>query len=144
MTLNKYKIAFFGTPDIAVMVLEELKKANIIPTLIITAPDKPKGRKLIMTPPPVKIWALKNNIIAMQPEKLDDNVLNMLSKGNYDLFIVASYGKILKKELIEIPKYKTINVHPSLLPKLRGASPIISAILRDEKKTGVTIIIIME
>ncbi|OGD66979.1 methionyl-tRNA formyltransferase [Candidatus Campbellbacteria bacterium RIFCSPLOWO2_02_35_12] len=144
MTLNKYKITFFGTPDIAVIVLEELKKANIIPTLIITAPDKPKGRKLIMTPPPVKIWALKNNIIAMQPEKLDDNVLNMLSKGNYDLFIVASYGKILKKELIEIPKYKTINVHPSLLPKLRGASPVISAILRDEKKTGVTIILIDE
>ncbi|PIT96671.1 methionyl-tRNA formyltransferase [Candidatus Campbellbacteria bacterium CG10_big_fil_rev_8_21_14_0_10_35_52] len=144
MTLNKPKIAFFGTPDIAVIVLEELKKADIIPNLIVTAPDKPKGRKLVMTPLPVKVWAFKNNIIVIQPKKLDDNVLNMLNKGNYDLFIVASYGKILKKELIEIPKYKTINMHPSLLPKLRGASPIISAILQNEKKTGITIMLIDE
>lgn len=139
---TKPNIVFFGTSDISVIVLEELKEANLIPNLIITMPDKPKGRKLILTPPPVKVWAKLNKIDFIQPEKLSGDFLNILKKENFDLFVVASYGKILKQELLDIPKHGTLNVHPSLLPKLRGASPIISAILEDEKKTGITIMLL--
>lgn len=139
---TKPNIVFLGTSDISVIVLEELKKANLTPILIITMPDKPKGRKLVLTPPPVKVWAEINKVDFIQPEKLSGDFLNILTKKNFDLFVVASYGKILKQELLDIPKYGTLNVHPSLLPKLRGASPIISAILKDEKKTGVTIILL--
>lgn len=139
---TKPNIVFFGTSDISVTVLDELKKANLVPSLIITMPDKPKGRKLVLTPPPVKVWAEINKVDFIQPEKLSGDFLNILTKKNFDLFVVTSYGKILKQELLDIPKYGTLNVHPSLLPKLRGASPIISAILEDEKKTGVTIILL--
>lgn len=141
---NKIKpnIVFFGTSDISVTVLEELKKANLTPSLIITMPDKPKGRKLVLTPPPVAVWAKLNKINFIQPEKLNEDFLNILKKENFDLFVVASYGKILKQELLDISKHGTLNVHPSLLPKLRGASPIISAILEDEKKTGITIMLL--
>lgn len=142
MIYNNTKIAFFGTSDISVTILEELKKANLAPSLIITMPDKPKGRKLVLTPSPVKVWAITNKIDFIQPEKLNEDFLDILRERNFDLFVVASYGKILKQELLDIPKYGTLNVHPSLLPKLRGASPIISAILEDERNTGVTIMLL--
>lgn len=144
MKKNSPKIAFFGTSEISVIVLEELKKAGLTPALVITMPDKPKGRKLVMTPPPAKVWALENKINFVQPKKLDEVLLKLLRKGDFDLFIVASYGKILKQELLALPKRGTLNVHPSLLPRLRGASPVISAILGDEKKTGVTIMLLNE
>lgn len=140
--IKKIKIAFFGTPEISVIVLNELKEAGLTPALIVTMPDKPKGRKLIMTAPPTKVWAQEEKIDFVQPEKLDESLLELLRNGGFDLFVVASYGKILKQELLDIPKHGTLNVHPSLLPKLRGASPIISAILEDEKKTGVTIMLL--
>lgn len=141
---NEVKIAFFGTSRFSVIVLEEMKRSGFTPALIITAPDKPKGRKLVLTPPPVKVWAEENKVNFIQPEKLDETINYKLQATSYDLFVVASYGKMLKKELLEIPKHKTINVHPSLLPKLRGASPIQSAILEDEKVTGVTIMLVDE
>ncbi len=139
------KIAFFGTPQVAVYILEELKKANIFPNVIITAPDRPAGRKLILTPPPAKIWAKKNTIKIFQPETLKNKKItnNINSCGQWDLFIVAAYGNILPKEILDIPKYGTLNVHPSLLPHLRGASPIQTAILK-EKETGVTIMLVDE
>ncbi len=136
------KIAFFGTSNFSVLILEELKKENIIPLLIITVPDKPKGRKLIITPSETKIWAEKNKIEFIQPEKLDSFVEKKLIDEGYDLFIIASYGKIIPKTILDLPKFNTLNVHPSLLPKLRGASPIKSAILEDEKNTGVTIMLV--
>ena len=142
MVKNKTKIAFFGTPEISVMVLEELKKAGLAPELVVTMPDRPQGRKLAMTPPPAKVWAQDNKVNFIQPEKLDGSFLDLLRDGGFDLFVVASYGKILKQELLDIPKHGTLNVHPSLLPKLRGASPIVSAILNDEKETGVTIMLL--
>jgi methionyl-tRNA formyltransferase len=142
MIKNKTKIAFFGTPDISVIILKELKKAGLTPELVVTMPDKPVGRKLVLTSPPVKVWAKNNNVDFIQPNKLDGITLNLLRDKSFDLFVVASYGKILKKELLDIPKHGTLNVHPSLLPRLRGASPIISAILNDEKKTGVTIMLL--
>jgi len=122
--------AFFGTPEFSTIILDELKSKNFLPSLIVTSPDKPKGRKLILTPSPVKVWAEHNNI---------PHIENLEIKNNFDLFIVASYGKILSEKILNIPKHGILNVHPSLLPKLRGASPIKSAIL-SENETGVTII----
>ncbi|MEK7589903.1 MAG: methionyl-tRNA formyltransferase [Patescibacteria group bacterium] len=142
MISNKIKIAFFGTSEISVIVLNELKKVGFAPKLVVTMPDKQKGRKLVLTSPSAKVWAQENKIDFVQPEKLDEMALDLLREGYFDLFVVASYGKILKQELLDIPKHGTLNVHPSLLPKLRGASPIISAILEDEKKTGVTIMLL--
>lgn len=137
--------AFFGTSEFSVIILDELKKSGFLPSLIITTPDKPKGRKLILTPSPVKIWATENNIKYIQPESLrlskNPHIVEEIksySKQDFDLFIVASYGKIIPQDILDIPSKKTLNVHPSLLPKLRGASPIQSAILF-ENETGVTI-----
>ena len=106
-----------------------------MPTAIITSPDKPQGRGLILTAPPVKIWAEENKIECLQPENLKTSPVS----GAWDLFIVAAYGKIIPENILNIPKYKTLNVHPSLLPKLRGPSPIESTILNDDKDTGVSI-----
>ncbi len=134
------KIAFFGTPQIAVWVLEELEKNGIVPTLVVTNPDAPQGRKLILTPPPVKVWADARNIPVLQPTTLrNEEIHTALTHGAYDLFIVAAYGKIIPQSILDIPKSGTLNVHPSLLPALRGASPIRSAILGDIRETGVTI-----
>lgn len=144
MKNNKLKIAFFGASQGSVIALEELKNKGIIPNLVVTTPDKPKGRKLVLTPPLVKVWAEKNKVNFVQPEELDEAFIELLKEGDFDLFVVASFGKILPKELLDIPKYGTLNIHPSLLPKLRGPSPIISAILQDESKTGVTIMLLDE
>lgn len=132
--------AFFGTDEFAVNVLETLKSRGLIPTLVVTTPDKPKGRKLIMTPPPVKVWAEKEGIETAQPEKLsDDPFLKKLRSHEWDVFIVAAYGKIIPEHVFNIPKHKTLNIHPSLLPEFRGPSPVATAILHDMRNTGVTI-----
>lgn len=144
MTKNNSSIAFFGTPDFAVTILDELKSAGIMPTLVVTAPDKPKGRHLVLTPPPVKVWAHANNIPVLQPEKLDTDFLQTLQEQSWDLFIVAAYGKILKKNVLDLPKHGTLNVHPSLLPAFRGSSPIESAILAGVSETGVSIMLLDE
>jgi len=142
---NNLKIAFFGTPQVAVYVLEELKKAGIVPELIVTAPDKPAGRKLVLTPPLAKLWAEENFISTLQPTTLKDSrvVQTINDEGPWDLFIVAAYGNILSKEILELPKYGTLNIHPSFLPSLRGASPIQTAIL-EENETGVTVMLMDE
>lgn len=141
----KLHIAFFGTPEFAVDILSELEKAGFTPALIVTNPDKPKGRKLVLTPPPTKVWAGKRGIKVAQPETLrDGKLLQELRKERWDLFIVAAYGKIIPKEYIDLPLHRTLNVHPSLLPKFRGASPIQSAMIADEKRTGVSIMVLDE
>lgn len=134
---NKKKInfVFWGTPDVASETLEILKQAGYVPSLVVTSPDKPQGRKMFLTPPPVKTWAIENNIPYMQLEKLELEDL----KNNYDLFIVVAYGKIIPKDILCIPKLGSINIHYSLLPKYRGASPVESAILNGDKETGITI-----
>ena len=141
MQHNKPKIVFWGTSSFSTGVLDALKEGGIIPDVIITALDKPKGRNLIITPPPVKIWAEQNNIPILQPEILDDSLRSTLYALGSTLFVVASYGKIIPKSILGIPKHGTLNVHPSLLPRLRGASPIQSAIL-SEDTTGVTIMLL--
>ena len=107
----------------------------------MSTPDKPQGRKLEIKPTLTKIWAEENNIPVLQPDRLkdDEDFFTQLSSVNSDVFIVASYGKIIPESFLNIPKFKTLNVHPSLLPKLRGPSPIETAILKDIKKTGVSI-----
>ena len=128
------KIAFFGGSEFSVYVLNELKAHGILPGLIITTPDKPKGRKLVLTPTPVKVWAQKNDIEVIDPSSLKKDNASLLYKLqalSFNLFLVASYGKIIPKEIFNIPEKKTLNIHPSLLPKYRGASPIQSQILND-------------
>lgn len=137
------KIAFFGTSDFSLIVLDELKKNGIIPELIVTTPDKPQGRKMILTPTPTKVWAENNSIEYITPVKLkEETFLKKISE--YNLFIVASYGKIIPKEVIDVPEYKVLNIHPSLLPKYRGPSPLQEQILNDEKEIGVSIMLIDE
>jgi methionyl-tRNA formyltransferase len=133
------KIVFFGSSLFSVIVLEKLKEAGFIPTCIVTAPDRPKGRKLILTPTEAKVWAKKNGIPILTPEKLDDAFCDSLKATDGDLFIVASYGKIIPQRVLDIPTHKTLNVHPSLLPLLRGATPLETAILENMHETGVTI-----
>ena len=141
---SSLNMVFFGTPLLAVWVLEELEKGGILPSLVVTAPDKPAGRKLLLTPSPVKVWAAKRGFCILEPEKLDSNFISALKTEIYDLFIVAAYGKLIPKEMLGIPKHGVLNVHPSLLPKFRGASPIISAILSGEKETGTSIMLLDE
>ena len=139
---NKYnlKFAFFGTSDFSVKVADVLLKNGFVPKLIVTVPDKPKGRKKELSPPSIKIWAQEHNINFIQPpslKKLEDN--SPIKSRQYDLFLVAAYGKIIPLDVINAPKYGTLNVHPSLLPKYRGPSPIQYFILSEEEETGVTI-----
>ena len=131
-----------GTPYFAKNILEKIIDDHSINIkLVITQPDKPVGRKQILTPPPVKVFAQNNNIEVLQPTKLKDNfdLANRLKQISPDAIVVVAYGKILPKELLEIPKYGCINVHASLLPEYRGAAPIHRAILDDKECTGVTI-----
>ncbi len=145
MELQDLKIAFFGTPQIAVWVLEELKLGTILPTLIVTNPDRPQGRGLTLTASEVKQWAEKHTIEVFQPEDLHHTEnLTTLTSQEWDLFIVVAYGQIMPKWLIDMPKYGTLNVHPSMLPHLRGASPIRTSILEGYKDTGVSIMLMDE
>lgn len=141
---KEINFAFFGTPDFAVTVLDELKKEKLVPSLVVTTPDKPKGRGLKLTPSPVRMWAEKNNINFLQPKKLDADFLDALRSTPYALFIISAYGKIIPREIIELPKHGTLNVHPSLLPKYRGPSPVETQILSDDREAGVTIMLIDE
>ncbi len=162
------KIVFFGTPILAVWALEEMQAAGIVPSIVVTAPDAPSGRGRVITPPPVKVWAEANNIPILQPTKLDEDFLRQLTKiSSYKtpspvaslpaqagsssrnlveqkfLFLVFAYGKILPKEVLDTPEHGTLNIHPSMLPKLRGPSPIRTAILKDMKdEIGVSIILL--
>ena len=133
------RIVFMGTPEFAVPCLQKLIDCGHEVTGVFTQPDKPQGRKLILTPPPVKELALANGIPVYQPVKMrDGTALEMLKEANPELAIVVAYGKILPKEILEFPKYGCINIHASLLPKLRGAGPIQWSVINGFEKTGVT------
>jgi methionyl-tRNA formyltransferase len=140
MSNQEIKIVFFGTPDFAAEILESLleKKFNVVS--VVTQPDKKIGRNQKIVHSPVKELAIKSNIKIFQPESLRDKIAEEnLEDMGADLFIVAAYGKILPQNVLDIPKYGAINVHASLLPRYRGASPIQCAILNAEKETGITI-----
>ena len=133
-------IIFMGTPDFAVNTLYALVEAGHNVVLAVTQPDRPKGRGGEMAPPAVKVAAEELGIMVYQPESVKDpGVIAELKEINADIFVVAAFGQILPKELLEVPKYGCINVHASLLPKYRGAAPIQWAILNGDPYTGVTI-----
>lgn len=143
---------FFGSPEFAAVILEKIIQNGFRPSLVVCNPDKPTGRKKNITSPPVKTGIMnqesriKNVIKILQPEKLDKEFRDSLFiiHDSYDFFIVAAYAKIIPPEILEIPKFGSIGVHPSLLPKYRGATPIQSAILNDDEQTGVTLFLIDE
>lgn len=143
---NNAKICFFGGEPLGVPALEALKKASILPDLIVCSPNRKAGRGMQMIEPPVKIWAVANNIEVIQPESYKDKeTLSRITDVAWDLFVVVAYNFILPKWVIEIPRKGVVNLHPSLLPKLRGASPIRTAILENKPEDiGVTIMLMDE
>lgn len=132
---------FFGTPRFAAIVLKKLIDAGLAPAALVCNPDEPTGRKKTLTAPQTKIITQANNIPVFQPKKLSE-IKNELKNINADVFIVAAYNKIISEEIINIPKFKAVGVHPSLLPNYRGPSPIQTAILNGDKKTGVDLFLI--
>lgn len=141
--MNKPRIIFFGTPQFAVPALEKLLESDFNIAAVVTKPDTPQGRKKVLTYPPVKEYALKHNIPVLQPEKLkDESFLNELSSEQYsniDAFVIVAYGKIIPQTILDIPKHGSINIHPSLLPKHRGPSPLQAQLLSDDDHAGVSI-----
>lgn len=133
------KIVFMGTPDFAVPSLEMLVNEGYEVVAAVTQPDKPKGRGNKLTAPPVKEFAIKNGIQVLQPAKIKtSDFVEQIRELQPDLLITAAYGKILSKELLEVPVLGCINVHGSLLPEYRGAAPINWAVINGEEKTGIT------
>ncbi|OIO17336.1 methionyl-tRNA formyltransferase [Candidatus Kuenenbacteria bacterium CG11_big_fil_rev_8_21_14_0_20_37_9] len=132
------KIIFFGTADFAAVILNKLVEAKLSILGVVTKPDQPIGRKKILTPPLVKILAEKNKIPVFQPENLKIFKNDILPAA--DIFITADYGQIISKKILAMPKFGALNIHPSLLPKYRGPSPIQTALLNGDMETGVTII----
>lgn len=134
------KIVFMGTPDFAKCVLEALFEAGHEITAVYTQPDKPKGRSGALIAPPVKEYALSKNIKVYQPEKIKTpEEVAILKSIEADVYVVAAFGQFLSEEILNIPKYGCINVHGSLLPKLRGAAPIQRSIMMGLSETGVTV-----
>lgn len=137
------RIVFMGTPDFSVPVLRSLVESEYQIVLVVTQPDRPKGRKRVITPPPVKVEAELHHIPVFQPEKLKEEYKKILSYEP-DLIVTAAYGQLLPNELLETPPYGCINVHASLLPELRGGAPIHYSIIQGKKETGITIMYMVE
>ncbi|MDQ0198546.1 methionyl-tRNA formyltransferase [Neobacillus ginsengisoli] len=139
------KIVFMGTPDFSVPILRQIISDGFNVIGVVTQPDRPVGRKRILTPPPVKMEALKHGIPVYQPEKIRQKEdLEKILSLKPDLIITAAFGQILPNELLEAPPNGCINVHASLLPELRGGAPIHYAIMQGKKKTGITIMYMVE
>ncbi|RFU63220.1 methionyl-tRNA formyltransferase [Peribacillus saganii] len=139
------KIVFMGTPDFSVPVLKRIIAEGYEVIGVVTQPDRPVGRKRVLTPPPVKVEAEKHGIPVFQPEKIRiQEELAPILALNPDLVVTAAFGQILPNDLLEAPKYGCINVHASLLPELRGGAPIHYAILEGKEKTGITIMYMAE
>ena len=134
------KLVFMGTPDFCLPILDELNRAGHIINMVVTQPDAPVGRKQVLTPPPAKKWAIEHGIEVYQPTRIrDEEAEKKLGEIEADAFVVAAFGQILPKEILDMPKYGCINVHASLLPKYRGAAPIQWAIINGDEYTGITI-----
>ncbi|HBG81434.1 TPA: methionyl-tRNA formyltransferase [candidate division CPR2 bacterium] len=136
----KYRIVFFGTSDFAQHILNNLLSEHQV-ICVVTQPDKPHGRSKKLVPSPVKEFALNKNIDVLTPLRVS-GIEDDLKALKADFFVVAVYGKYLPQEILDLPEYTTLNVHPSLLPKYRGPSPVLAAILNGDKETGNTIMII--
>ena len=142
MKNKKLRIVFMGTPEFSVPVLEALIE-NYQVVGVVTQPDKEVGRHHEIKPTPVKEVALKNNILVLQPQRIKKEYQEILDL-NADLIVTCAYGQLIPKEILDAPKYGCINVHASLLPKLRGGAPIHRAIINNETRTGITIMYMVE
>ncbi len=140
------RVVFWGSPEFAVPFLDGLRKKEFEVPLVITQPDRPKGRSKKPLPTPVKEYALEHGITVESPEKIKNNedLLHKLKEIDPDYYVVVAYGKILPRPLLEIPSKAPVNVHASLLPKYRGAAPIQWAIMNGERETGITIMVMNE
>ncbi|HCI59204.1 MAG TPA: methionyl-tRNA formyltransferase [Ruminococcus sp.] len=133
------KIIYMGTPDFAVPALKSLASSEHEVCAVFTQPDKPRGRKMVLTPPDVKVCAQSLDIPVYQPESMKNgDALEIINKYNPDVIVVAAYGKILPKAVLDAPKFGCVNIHGSLLPKYRGAAPIQQSVLNGDKVTGIT------
>ena len=133
------RVVYMGTPDFAVSCLDGIVKAGHDVCAVFTQPDKPRGRKMIMTPPDVKVYALEHGLDVYQPNTLrDGKAFEIIRELDPDVIVVAAYGKILPKEIIDYPKFGCINVHGSILPKYRGAAPIQWSVINGDSETGIT------
>ncbi len=137
--MEKINFVFFGTPHVASDTLEILFLHGIVPSVIVTSPDRPSGRGMKTTSSPVKLWADAHNIPVLQPEKLNEAFSLELSAFSLELAIVVAYGKIIPESIIASFPNGILNIHYSLLPKYRGASPVESALLNNDEETGITI-----
>jgi len=138
------KIVFFGTPQIAVPFLKALVERGHQVCAVVCQPDKPCGRNMQITPPPVKLYAQSQNIPILQPAKLDHNSAEKIASLNADIGVVVAYGKLIPRAVFSAPKYGCFNIHFSLLPKYRGAAPVQWALINGEKETGVSLFWIEE
>ncbi len=139
------RIVFMGTPDFAISSLEALYESGHEVALVVSQPDRPRGRGYTLTPSPVKQFALDHGTEVISPETLkDEEIINKLESVNADLFVVTAYGRILSKRILDIPKLGCVNVHASLLPAWRGAAPINRAIMNGDTVGGVTIMFMDE
>ena len=140
----KNRIVFMGSPEYAVPILQTLiGEYNIVG--VVTQPDRPSGRGQVLTPPPIKNLSIENNLPYIQPRRLrEPQSIEQLKSWEPDIIIVAAFGQILRPEVLGLPKYGCINVHASILPRWRGASPIQAAILNGDQQTGVTIMMMDE
>ena len=133
------KLIFLGTPDFAKICLEHIKNSNHEIIAVVCSHDKPVGRGKKLQMPPAKVWALQNNVPVYQFKSIRKEGVDLIKSLNADIMVTGAFGQILSQELIDIPKYNIINIHGSLLPKYRGASPVQTSILNGDKITGVTI-----
>lgn len=137
--MKNLNFAFWGTPEISSQTLGILFNHGYIPSIIITSPDARSGRGMHLTSTPVDLWANSHNIKCLKPEKINHEFIENFKKLQIDLSIVVAYGKILPEDIIKTPRLGTINIHYSLLPKYRGASPLESALLNGDTNTGISI-----
>lgn len=138
------KVIFMGTPDFSVPILRQLIKDGYDICAVVTQPDRPVGRKRVLTPPPVKQEAEKHQLPVIQPEKMNEIAIQEILALKPDLIVTAAFGQLLPKQILTAPTYGCINVHASLLPELRGGAPIHYAILQGKKQTGITIMYMVE
>lgn len=142
--MKKYRTIFIGSGGFAVLPFQAILNCPLLKLeLVITSPDRPAGRKQELTPSPIKQATPQTDIKILQPEKIAE-LKPEISRRRPDLIIVCAYGQIIPKDILDVPRFGSLNLHPSLLPKYRGASPIQFAILNNEKKTGVTVMLMDE
>lgn len=134
----KKRVCFMGTPEFAVAILDALVQSDVEVVAVVSQPDKKVGRKQILQATPVKERALSYNILVLQPEKIKDST-NELKELNLDLIVTCAYGQFIPETILNTPKYGSVNIHASLLPKYRGGAPIHKAIINGEDETGITI-----